>query len=101
MLRTITAAQANMTRHISSTLIVAATPEMGVGQSGTLPWPSIKAEMAYFARVTRRAPAQQVNAVVMGRRTWESIPPKFRPLKGRRNVVVSRNPDKLGLRPAT
>lgn len=31
----------------------------------------------------------------MGRKTWESIPPRFRPLKDRRNLVVSRNPDSI------
>jgi dihydrofolate reductase len=31
------------------------------------------------------------NAVIMGRKTWDGIPAKFRPLKGRRNLVVSRN----------
>lgn len=52
--------------------------------------------MGYFARVTKRVtPAQddekRVNAVIMGRKTWDSIPERFRPLKGRLNVVVTRN----------
>lgn len=75
----------------SLTLIVAATHRsFGIGRASTLPWPPLKSEMAYFARVTRRAPPNSINAVVMGRRTWESIPQKFRPLVGRLNVVVSR-----------
>lgn len=58
--------------------------------------------MQYFARVTTRLipsystyPKNLVqNAVIMGRKTWESIPPKFRPLKGRVNVVLtSKAPD--------
>ena len=47
--------------------------------------------MAYFARVTSNAPEGMKNAVVMGRKTWESIPQKFRPLNKRLNVVVSSN----------
>ncbi|KAL8419932.1 hypothetical protein RB594_002911 [Gaeumannomyces avenae] len=73
------------------TLIVAATRAMGIGLAGALPWTGLRREMAYFARVTKRAPpGAAVNAVVMGRRTWDSIPPRFRPLKGRLNVVLSR-----------
>jgi len=40
--------------------------------------------------VTSTSPNEHANAVIMGRKTWESIPPKFRPLKDRINVVVSR-----------
>jgi dihydrofolate reductase len=78
-------------------LIVAATPSLGIGANGTLPW-RIKSEIQYFARVTSRIPAAITsqypsldiqNAVIMGRKTWESIPSKFRPLKGRVNVVLS------------
>ncbi|KAI9760963.1 MAG: hypothetical protein M4579_001339 [Chaenotheca gracillima] len=88
---------------MSLTLIVAATRNMGIGLSGALPWPSLKSEMAYFARVTKRAPSPgTVNAVIMGRRTWESIPPRFRPLKDRVNIVVSRRlPTELDLRSGT
>ena len=48
--------------------------------------------MAYFKELTVRTldPAKQ-NAVIMGRRTWESIPQKFRPLAGRLNIVLSRS----------
>ena len=48
--------------------------------------------MAYFKELTSRTvdPAKQ-NAVIMGRKTWESIPPKFRPLAGRLNIVLSRS----------
>ena len=79
------------------TLIVAAThAEMGIGLRGSLPWPLLQKEMAYFAKVTRRAPPESINAVVMGRRTWDSIPLRFRPLRDRLNVVLTRTPGSLG-----
>jgi dihydrofolate reductase len=46
--------------------------------------------MLYFAKLTTQAPAGTTNGVIMGRKSWEGIPPKWRPLKNRRNVVVSR-----------
>ncbi|TVY83534.1 Dihydrofolate reductase [Lachnellula suecica] len=74
------------------TLIVAATSKMGIGLRSTLPWTGLKKEMAYFARVTKRAPSPgSTNTVIMGRKTWDSIPPRFRPLKDRRNVIISRS----------
>ncbi|THW79391.1 hypothetical protein D6D19_01214 [Aureobasidium pullulans] len=101
------------------TLIVATTAKNGIGKNGTLPWPMLKKEMAYFARITKRVPSsapdasllaetssqlsdssetaatatiqEAQNVVVMGRKTWESIPPKFRPLPQRTNVVISRS----------
>lgn len=72
------------------TLIVAATRTNGIGQNGSLPW-QLPQEMSYFARATKTAPEGKVNAVIMGRNTWESIPKKFRPLRDRVNAVVSRN----------
>lgn len=75
------------------TLILAATPSLGIGKNGTLPWPQLKKEMGYFARVTKRVSpgSNKINAVLMGRKTWASIPTKFRPLKERLNVVVTRD----------
>ncbi|TFK57103.1 hypothetical protein OE88DRAFT_1722112 [Heliocybe sulcata] len=72
------------------TLIVAATRNNGIGRNGGLPW-RLPQEMKYFARVTTEAPEGHINATIMGRNTWESIPPKFRPLRNRINVVVSHN----------
>lgn len=77
------------------TLIAAATQSNGIGASGGLPW-KLKGEMAYFRAATSYVPEADSqrglrNAVVMGRNTWESIPKKFRPLKDRVNIVVSRN----------
>lgn len=72
-------------------IVVAATRKLGIGKAGTMPW-KLPGDMAYFKELTMRTadPAKQ-NAVVMGRKTWESIPPKFRPLPGRVNVVLSRS----------
>jgi dihydrofolate reductase len=67
--------------------LVAAVARGGViGRDGTIPW-RIPEDARRFREVTIGQP------VVMGRRTWESLPGRFRPLPGRRNVVVTRNPD--------
>lgn len=71
-------------------LIVAACEGMGIGINGGLPW-RLKEEVKYFARMTKTVQdPKKKNAVIMGRKTWESIPEKFRPLKDRLNVVLSR-----------
>ncbi len=72
------------------TVIVASTRTNGIGQNSRLPW-RLPKEMAYFKRVTTNAPEGAMNAVVMGRNTWQSIPPKFRPLDKRLSLVVSTN----------
>jgi dihydrofolate reductase len=64
---------------------VAAVARGGViGRDGTIPW-RIPEDARHFRALTMGHP------VVMGRRTWESLPERFRPLPGRRNVVVTRN----------
>lgn len=54
-----------------------------IGAGGGMPW-HVPEDLAHFRAVTGESD------VVMGRRTWESLPPRFRPLPGRRNIVVSR-----------
>ena len=56
-----------------------------IGAGGAMPW-HLPEDLVHFREVTRGA------AVIMGRRTWESLPSAFRPLPGRRNVVLSREP---------
>ena len=74
--------------------VVAADRRGGIGKDGDLPWPKLKADLAHFARVTTDvaagAPAGHRNAVIMGSKTWRSVPERFRPLPRRLNVVVSR-----------
>jgi dihydrofolate reductase len=65
--------------------LVAALARGGViGRDNSIPW-RIPEDVARFREVTTGHP------VVMGRRTWDSIPARFRPLPGRRNIVVTRN----------
>ncbi len=71
-------------------VVVAIDRERGIGRDNRLPW-KLPTDMAHFVNTTRQAPAGQTNAVIMGRKTWDSIPPKYRPLDQRTNIVVSRN----------
>ncbi len=65
--------------------VIAAVARNGaIGRDNALLWRDPQ-DMAHFRQVTIGSP------VVMGRRTWDSLPPRFRPLPGRRNVVVTRN----------
>ncbi|XP_012538901.1 dihydrofolate reductase isoform X2 [Monomorium pharaonis] len=70
-------------------LIAAACENMGIGINGNLPW-RLKKEMAFFTRMTTDTKQKdKKNVVLMGRRTWECIPKKYRPLKDRINMVLS------------
>ena len=71
------------------TLIVAATSANGIGKGGQLPW-RLPRDMVYFAKVTSAAPEGKTNAVIMGRNTWESIQPRWRPFQKRMNIILSR-----------
>jgi dihydrofolate reductase len=57
-----------------------------IGAEGGMPW-HVPEDLAHFKEVTLGAP------VVMGRKTWDSLPERFRPLAGRENIVVTRQQD--------
>ena len=65
-------------------IIVAATTDMVIGLNNDLPW-KLPSDLKYFKKVT------DGNFVIMGRKCWESIPEKFRPLPNRQNIVISRD----------
>ena len=64
-------------------LIYARAANGVIGVNNTLPW-HLSEDLAHFKRQTLGAP------VVMGRKSWDSLPPRFRPLPGRPNIVVTR-----------
>jgi dihydrofolate reductase len=67
-------------------IIVAVARNRVIGRDNQLIW-NIPEDMAHFKALTAG------HTVVMGRKTWESLPPRFRPLPGRRNIVISRQAD--------
>ena len=56
-----------------------------IGNNNQLPW-HLPEDMAHFKQLTQGCP------VIMGRKTWDSLPVRFRPLPGRANVVITRQP---------
>lgn len=64
-------------------LIAAVAQNNCIGKKGALPW-YLPEDLKHFKKITTG------KVVLMGRKTWESLPPKFKPLPNRKNVVVSR-----------
>lgn len=80
-------------------IVVAMDDRQGIGKQGDLAW-RISADLKYFKEITMRtADSLKRNAVIMGRKTWDSLPAKFKPLPGRLNIVLSQN-QALQLSPA-
>ena len=67
-------------------LIFARASNGVIGANNTLPW-HLPEDLAHFKRVTLGQP------VIMGRKTWDSLPARFRPLPGRLNIVITRQTD--------
>jgi dihydrofolate reductase len=68
---------------VTLVVVAAVARNRAIGRHGELPW-HMPEDLAHFRNLTMG------HAVVMGRRTWESIPGRFRPLPGRRNIVLTR-----------
>lgn len=76
---------------VISIIVAALKPSHGIGNNGKMPW-RLRKEIRYFKDVTSKTTVENSrNAVIMGRKTWESIPVKFRPLPDRLNIILSRS----------
>lgn len=86
-------------------VVAAVTNGFGLGLANRLPWHPrrLQLDLAFFKLITTGSFAfngesleivdcNSGNAVILGRKTWESLPPKYRPLEDRTNIVVSSNP---------
>ena len=67
-------------------IIVAASTNMVIGNDNDIPW-HLPTDLKYFKKIT------DGHTVIMGRKCWESIPEKYRPLPNRYNIVLTRNKD--------
>ena len=67
-------------------IIVATTTNLVIGKDNDIPW-YLPTDLKYFKRIT------DGHTVIMGRKCWESIPEKYRPLPNRHNIVLTRNKD--------
>lgn len=81
-------------------IVIAVDEKNGIWKDGKLAW-SIKEDMQHFKNITTKTKKKKKrNAVIMGRKTWESIPKKFKPLPDRLNCVLSsdfvENPQDIG-----
>ena len=71
-------------------IIVATDKENGIGVNNQLPW-HIPKDMQHFKTITETTEDKnKTNAVIMGRKTWNSIPERFKPLKNRENIILTR-----------
>ena len=67
-------------------LIVAINKNNGIGMLNKIPW-RLPSDLRYFKEITNSLGS---NSVIMGRKTWDSLP--FKPLPGRKNIVLTTNP---------
>ena len=78
-------------------LIVAVDENYGIGKENSIPW-ELPGDLKYFKEITT---SKKRNVVIMGRKTWESIPIKYRPLKDRINIVITSQKSDFSVYPNT
>lgn len=78
-------------------ILAGITPDNGIGNTNGLPWPHIKRDFLYMFRLTtyvdpsvKQNNSEIQNVVVIGRKTYDSLPPNTFPFKNRISVVISR-----------
>src|SRR3954471_18844422 len=71
-------------------IVVAADLDWGIGKANGLPWPKLKGDLQHFRRVTSACEEGKLNAILMGRKTWQSAGGARNPLPRRLNVVITR-----------
>jgi dihydrofolate reductase len=89
-------------------VVAAVTREFGIGCNGKLPWhpKRLQLDMAFLKFVTthryvieegkvsfEKLDDKSKNTVIMGRRTWDSIPTRFKPMENRFNIIITRDVD--------
>ncbi len=79
-----------MSSSLNFSLVVAVDERMGIGKTGGLPW-HLPGDLKHFKEITSSPDPSKKNVVIMGRKTWESLPERFRPLPQRINVVLTRD----------
>ena len=74
-------------------IIVAMDSKRGIGKERTMPW-HLPEDLMHFKEITCGEYEKNIkNVVIMGRKTWDSVPDKYRPFKDRINIILSRNKD--------
>jgi dihydrofolate reductase/thymidylate synthase len=79
---------------IPFSIVVAVDQNLGIGRNNALPW-NLPGDLKHFKEVTTHAMSERPNLVIMGRKTWDSIPERFRPLPGRINCILTRDEHSL------
>lgn len=74
-------------------IIVAADNAWGIGHDLKMPWPRLKVDMKHFKKLTSTASEGRQNAIIMGRKTWDSIGKKALP--NRYNFVISKESSQI------